>query len=518
MKQPSKSKTPSPARNASLTSACVAGGLHPCPQRLADFGLRGGRATPYTLHPSFDPHLPFNRKSWKGINVLIFGLGQFPKGSGISSALTFAKLGANLVVTDAKQESEIAANVKRLKKFKNATFVLGEHRMQDIEAADLIVANPRVRPTQKEMVYARKLGKIVTSDIALFLDRCPAEVIAVTGTRGKSTTSTLIAEMLKAGGRHVWLGGNILVSPLTFLSSVKKKDIVVLELSSWQCESLGSALRQPHISVVTNMMRDHLNTYIGMEDYAEAKAQIFRHQKPEDFVVLNADDAYGKEWIKESPSEVRAFGKSKRRDASYDARSLYLAGKKLIDIRALTLIGEHNIKNVLAASLAASLAGVSRSAIQKALKTFKSLESRLEKLREVKGVTYINDTCATTPDGAIAAYLALKPRYDHLWFIMGGADKVLDYKELADTFEKGKNRVNALVLPGVATEKLVKEFLRCGIGFERVSNMHEAVARGRELAMTGDAVILSPAAASFGLFKNEFDRGEQFMREVKRLK
>lgn len=473
------------------------------------------RLTRPSPRPSFDFHLPFTRKSWKDVKVLIFGLGQYSQGSGISSALTFAKLGCDVVVTDAKKEVEIAGNVKKLKKFKNVSFVLGEHRLKDIEWADVIVANPRVRPTQAEMVYARNLGKTVTSDIALFLDRCPAMVIAVTGTRGKSTTSTLIAEMLKEGKKHVWLGGNILVSPLTFLSRVKKTDVVVLELSSWQCESLGSAIHQPHISVVTNMMRDHLNTYQGMEDYAEAKAQIFRHQKPEDFVILNADDEYGKKWIKEAPSEVRSFGKSIRRDASYDARSLYLSGKKLIDVRMLALIGEHNVKNALCAVLASSLTGISKSAIQKTLKTFKPLENRLEQIRVVKGVTYVNDTCATTPDGVIAALKAMQSRAHFLFFIMGGADKELEYAELANEFKKLKKKIGVFVFPGNASDKLIKEFEKQGIAYEEVPDMKTAVMRASETAQSGDAVILSPGAASFGLFKNEFDRGEQFAREVK---
>lgn len=478
---------------------------------------RPSRLTSHVSRLAFNHHLPFTRANWKDAKVLIFGLGQYPQGSGISAALTFAKLGSRVVVTDAKKEEEIAANVKRLKKFKNVSFVLGEHRLQEVEWADVIVANPRVRPSQAEMIHARKLGKVVTSDIALFLDRCQAPVVAVTGTRGKSTTSTIIAEMLKASKKKVWLGGNILVSPLTFLSKVKKSDVVVLELSSWQCESLGSAQKQPHISVITNMMRDHLNTYNGMEDYAEAKAQIFRHQKPNDFIILNADDEYGKRWIKEAASDIRTFGKSKRRDASYDARSMYLGGKKLFDVRLLTLMGEHNVKNALAASLAASLAGASKSAIQKTLKTFKSLENRLQLIKSVKGVAYVNDTCATTPDGAIAAYRALKPRYDHCWFILGGADKELEYLELAEELKKGKDRVGAFVFPGNASEKLMKELVRCGVGFEQVSNMQEAVARASEVAMSGDVVVLSPAAASFGLFKNEFDRGEQFVKEVKKI-
>lgn len=465
-----------------------------------------------------NPHAPLLKKNWQKVPVLILGLGQYPTGSGVSAALLFAKLGADVTVTDTKTAKELAKNVAVLKKYKNVRFVMGKHDLKDIEAAKLIVANPRVRPSSVEMQHARKKKIPVVSDISLFLDHCPATVIAVTGTRGKSTTSSLIAAMLKASKKHVWLGGNILVSPLTFLSKVKSSDVVVLELSSWQCESLPTTSHTPHISVITNMMRDHLNTYQGMEDYAEAKAQIFRHQKPRDIVILNADDDYGKRWMKEAGSIVQTFGASKKNDASYASNDLYLSGKKLIDARKMKLIGEHNIKNALAASLAAHAAGAKTSAIQKALMAFKPLESRLETIRSIRGVTYINDTCATTPDGAIAAYQALKSRHELLLFIMGGADKELDYTELANVFEKAKAQVSALVFPGDASDKLIKEFVKREIAFERVPDMKTAVARASALAMKGDAVVLSPAAASFGLFKNEFDRGEQYVKGVKGLK
>lgn len=170
--------------------------------------------------------------------VLILGLGQYPKGSGISAAMFFAKLGAEVTVTDLKKAKDLAGNLSRLKRYRHIRYTLGRHNPADIRRSDLIVANPRVRPDAKELRLARKLGIPVTSDIAVFLEQCPATVIAVTGTRGKSTTSSMIAAMLKESGRCVWLGGNILVSPLTFLSRIRSGDVVVLELSSWQCESL----------------------------------------------------------------------------------------------------------------------------------------------------------------------------------------------------------------------------------------------------------------------------------------
>jgi UDP-N-acetylmuramoylalanine--D-glutamate ligase len=458
---------------------------------------------------------PFNRPFWKDRRVLILGLGQYPRGSGMSAAVTFARLGASVTVTDLKKAGDLGSNVRRLKKFKNVRFVLGKHDLKDIDRAELIVANPRVRPDAKEMKRARKRGIPVTSDVALFLDRCPARVIAVTGTRGKSTTSALIAAMLKASGKRVWLGGNILVSPLTFLSKVKSKDTVVLELSSWQCESLSASSRAPDVSVITNLMRDHLNTYEGMEDYAEAKAQIFRHQSPDHAVILNADDPYGRRWIKEAPDIVLTFGKARTNDASLRSGTLFLGKTKIIALRAMKLLGAHNAVNALAAALAAKQAGANLAGIRKTLKTFKPLANRLEQVRIVKGVTYVNDTCATTPDGAIAALHALKDRYGHLWFIMGGADKELDYAELGDAFRRHRNRIGVLLLPGSASDKLRKTLVKRRISMERVPDMKTAVRRASALALKGDAVILSPAAASFGQFQNEFERGERFKAEVR---
>lgn len=462
----------------------------------------------------YDPTMNITKQAY----VLILGLGQYPQGSGVSAALYAAKLGAHVVATDLKTAKELAGNVAQLKKYKNVSFALGGHREKDIREADVIVANPRIRPDQKEMKLARKLGKPVVSDISLFLDRCPARVVGITGTRGKSTTSALIAEMLKASKKRVWLGGNILVSPLNFLSKVKSRDIVVLELSSWQCESLGVTKHPPCISVVTNLMRDHLNAYTGMEDYAEAKAQIFRHQGPSDIVVLNADDACGKQWSKEAPGCVYLFGSKKTNRACVVDGWLVLDGVRIIETNRMKLIGEHNIKNALAAMLAAHAAGATKAGIKKALASFKGLENRLETIRTVKGVTYVNDTTATTPDGAIAAERALRERYGFLFFIMGGADKELDYQELAEVFSKDKKRIGLFVMPGSASDKLIRVCKKHGLAYECVADINVAVKRASEIAEKGDAIILSPAAASFGQFKNEFERGEKFKKAVGRIR
>jgi UDP-N-acetylmuramoylalanine--D-glutamate ligase len=461
---------------------------------------------------------PLTKKSWKDVPVLILGLGQFPKGSGISAALAFARAGANVTVSDLKSASDLASNVKRLKRFKNVRFVLGRHDPEDVKKAALIVANPRVRPNSPEMKLARKEGIAIASDISLFLDRCPATVVAVTGTRGKSTTSSLIAAMLKAGGKRVWLGGNILVSPLTFLSKVKAKDVVVLELSSWQCESLPLVRRTPRIAVVTNVMRDHLNAYDGMEDYAEAKAQIFRQQRPTDVVILNAGDAYGQLWKREAPGRVRTFGTGKGTDARLLRGVLYAGKTRIIGIDRMKLIGAHNGMNASAAILAAREAGAKIPGIRRALRLFKPLENRLETIRMRRGVRYVNDTTATTPDGVIAAIRALRPISKRMWLIAGGADKKLEYAELGRELVKAKRSVLILLLPGDGSDKLRRELNARKMTYRTIPSIEEGVRLASGQAKKGDTIVLSPAAASFNQFKNEFERGDVFRKAVRRLR
>lgn len=445
---------------------------------------------------------PFTKQVWKDRRVLILGLGQFPKGSGVSAALLFARLGAKVTVTDLKTAKALKENVATLKKFKNVRFVLGKHDLQDVRDAEFIVPNQRVRQSAPEIKLARKLGIPIQTEIALFLNRCPAKVIGITGTRGKSTTTSLIAHLLKGGKKKVWLGGNILISPLTFLSKIKKDDIVVLELSSFQTESLSEA-RPVDIAVVTNLMRDHLNAYADMEEYAEAKAQIFRYQKPAQFVILNADDTYGDRWMNEAPSRVQLFSS---RDRLPIKRSDF------------PLIGEHNVMNAHAAVLAAKAAGASATQIKKGLKTFKGLDNRLQTIRMWNGIRFVNDTTATTPDGTIAAIEALQADHHHLWIISGGADKALDYAELGKISKKYHPHIHFIMLPGDASLKMYDALLHMKGHIHGVKDLAEAVRVAKQHAIKGDVIVLSPGAASFNQFKNEFDRGEQFNELVKKIR
>jgi UDP-N-acetylmuramoylalanine--D-glutamate ligase len=383
--------------------------------------------------------------------------------------------------------------------------VLGKHDLNDVKNAEFIVPNQRVRQSSPEMKLARKLGIPTQTEIALFLNHCPATVIGVTGTRGKSTTASLIAHLLRDGRKgkqnKIWLGGNILVSPLTFLSRIKKQDIVVLELSSFQTESMAPA--QPvDIAVITNLMRDHLNAYASMGEYAEAKAQMFRQQHPHQTVILNADDAYGRAWAKEAPSHVILFSKRDR---------LPIAAS------AFPLLGAHNRLNANAAIAAARAAGASVDQVTRGLKTFKPLPHRLQTVRVWRNIRFVNDTTATTPDGTIAAIQALADNHHHLWLIAGGADKHLAYAEFARVVKKHHPRIHILLLPGDASRKIKKALASLKEHIHPVLNILQAVDFARRAAIPGDAVVLSPGAASFNQFKNEFERGEVFMKAVREL-
>lgn len=453
------------------------------------------------------------------MKILILGLGQYPKGSGVSAAAWFAGRGDRVRVTDMRPEQDIAANVRRLKKYPHVTFVLGRHRKQDLRWADLIVRNPAVRFHSPWLAFARSLGTPIVSDVSLFMSRCPCPVVGVTGTRGKSTTTALIAEMMNASGTRAWLGGNIKVSPLTFLKTVRKDDVAVLELSSWLVETIGERGMSPKIACITNIMRDHLNAYGSMEEYVEAKAQIFRHQGPEDVLILNADDPWTPQFLSETPSHAKTFSIRKKADAYLSKTGdLIVEGARILNRKDIRLLGEHNVKNALAAALTAASAGATSAGIRRALKSFRGLPDRLETIAVKNGIRYINDTTATTPDATLAAFAAFAGAKGTIHVLFGGADKELEFDELARAIKKMRRpRVCVTVFPGTACEKIEAAFRDAGVPFQPVSSMREAVQFHQSHAAASDIILLSPGCASFGMFKNEFDRGEMFRKIAGRV-
>lgn len=441
-------------------------------------------------------------RDFNGKKVVIMGLGLYPQGSGISAAKFFARRGANVLVTDLKSRKELANQIKLLRGFK-IKYVLGKHSRSDFKDADLIMKNPGVRAESKFLKIARENKIPVETDVSLFFSLCPAKIIGVTGTRGKSTTSSLIYEILNSAGEDVYLGGNIQVSPLNFLEKLNKDSLVALELSSWMLESIESSKVSPPIAVITNVMADHLNTYAGMKEYARAKSLIFKFQKSKDLAILNFDNEI-----------TRKMGESVKAKKIWFSLRKKSAG---LDLAKNTILpGEHNLYNALAAVIVVKHLKISDSIIKKVLKDFKGIPNRLEFIHELGGVKYYNDTTATTPDATLAALKFFKDK--NIVLIAGGADKNLEFKELAKILQ---NAVKVLILlPGTATDKLRKDLAEMGENIEPIAakSMKEAVLKARELSQSGEIVLLSPGAASFGLFVNEFDRGGKFVKEVKNLK
>lgn len=439
------------------------------------------------------------------MKILILGLGQYPKGSGVAVALYFARMKHDVLVVEPYYTEAMGKNVARLKRFKNVRFVLGKHATHRVREMDLMVRHQRIRSNEPELKAARRYGIPIESELSVFLRVCPAPVIGITGTRGKSTTTALLHSILKASKlwRNAWLGGNILVSPLTYLEEITERDIVILEMSSFQLEGLGEADRSPQVGLMTNLMRDHLNTYASMEEYVEAKAQIFRHQSPEDVVLLPAGRMFDV-FASEVPGTVYRWGKK----GSVE--------EKLVRRSKLKLKGEHNRRNAEAAVSVALLLGVKQRVIKKRLGAFKGLENRQEIVGVKNGITFVNDTTSTTPDATFAAmnvYRFPKAK-NHVHLIFGGADKELEFDEVAKALAKRKD-VIVYLLPGTAEKKIEAAFKKHNVRSMDAKNVKEAIVAIKTYASRGDVVLLSPGAASFGLFKNEFDRGEQFKKLVK---
>ncbi len=385
-------------------------------------------------------------------------------GGGVGVAKFFCSQGAKVLVTDLKTKKELKESIDKLKGL-DIEYVLGKHRKEDFINADLIIKNPDV---PSDSVFL-KTNVPVKTDISLFFDLTKAFIIGITGTKGKSTTATLIYKLVKSKYPNTVLAGNIGVSPLELLSKINDKTKVVLELSSFELEGLK---KSPQIAVFTNILKDHLNRYKNMAQYIEAKKSIFKYQTKKDILVLNNDDPI-----------VRKF--------SALSKTYFFSG-------------DDNAAAILVAKL------LKVPNIEKIVKSFKGIAFRQELIREVKGKKYINDTTATMPDAVIRALKTINQKYPGLSIILiaGGQDKNLNYLAMAQEIDK---KVSSLVLlPGTGSDKLKKELKDVKIYL--ANSMKRAMKKASGLK--GDIVLLSPGAASFNLFKNEFDRGEQFNKIV----
>jgi len=430
------------------------------------------------------------------------GLGLL--GRGLQDAEFFAKEGAEVLVTDLKSKEQLAASIEKLKAHANITYVLGEHRLEDFRDRDLVLKAAGVPLDSPYIAEAKKHTIPVVMDASLFAELAPeAILIGITGTRGKTTTTSLIYEIVKKAfektAQGVYLAGNIRgAATLPLVDKVKKGDIVILELDSWQLQGFGEAKISPHIAVFTTFMNDHMNYYKGdVEKYLDDKANIFINQKQKDFFITSPSVAH--------LVTAKYFGKLFHNPIVADGSLVPQEWQILIP-------GEHNRDNIALALEVARTLHIPEKISKEVIEHFSGVEGRLQFVKKYKGISIYNDTTATTPDATVVGLKALS-KNKNVVLIMGGTDKMLDMAKLTEALPQYAKAV--ILLHGTGSAKL--DFLHTGIVPITVESLKDAFSQALLLADEGDVILFSPAFASFGMFKNEYDRGDQFMELVNSL-
>jgi len=462
---------------------------------------------------------PTSSLSLRSKRVLLVGLGLH--GGGVGTALWLAKQGARVRVTDKNTAEYLANSVKDIHKQPFIIHHLGGYRQADFAWADVIVLNPAVPPYTPEHRQLIPKNTPVANELTLFLERCSAKTVGITGTRGKTTTTLLLTTILKSAGRSAVASGNVVQEPmLSVLPRLRSKDIAVLELSSFQLELLPTLQRSPSIAILTNLSVDHLSRHGTMAAYGQAKANIFRYQQPSDVTIANADNALTVKLAAKTPGTLCLFSRRGHHGRwSLTVRNGWIEerrdGKrtKIVARSAYALQGVHQEENLLAAVAGARALGLAKADIRHGVRAFTGVPHRQEYIRKWRGHDFINDTAATSPEGALAAIDV----FPNAVFILGGTDKQLKFGGLAKMLKR--KRISMVFLPGTATVKL-QSALRCA-GVKALgpvaASMDEAVHLALHQAKPNQPIILSPGAASFGLFRHEFDRGDKFVRAVKEL-
>jgi len=457
---------------------------------------------------------------YKGKRIAIAGLSV----EGMDSALYFAKQEADIICLDRRTKNELGDAYERLSAFASG-FQLGAAYLSRLENYDYVVRTSGMSLRTPELLSAQKNGVTITSQTKLFFKHCKAAIIGVTGTKGKGTISALIYEMLKQSGRKAFLGGNIGTPLLSKVDEIQSSDIVVLELSSFQLEDLTQS---PHIAVVQKITQDHLantdalatNFHPSVDAYREAKTPIVRHQTSSDYVIVNADDPVSERFVSLTKAKPYRFSRFVSNvDAYVENNAVYMRHdtevSQVCTNTDIQLRGAHNLENIAAASLTASVAGVSLSDIHTAAKHFQGLEHRLKLVGTVRGVSYYDDSFSTIPETTIAAIQSFE---NPVVLIAGGSEKKSDFTQLG--IEIAKSSVKEVLLMGEMTKRIADAVGNSGFkghisgGY---ASMHDIVQSASQKAVAGDVVLLSPACASFGMFRNYKERGDKFKYEVTSL-
>ena len=430
----------------------------------------------------------------------------------------FLKKGLDVTVCDKKNREQMGELAGRFE-MSGAKLSLGENYLDAIYSSDIVFRTPGMYFLSPALKKARDMGIIVTSEMEVFFDLCPCRIYGITGTEGKTTTTTIVTEMLEASGIKVYKGGNIGRALLPVIEEIKDEDAAVVELSSFQ---LISMRKSPDTAAITNVYQDHLNVHSSMEEYIDAKKNLIRHQNAFSRTVLNMDNDITRKMADEVRGDLYMFGIKSRpkRGAFLDGDMLcFTDGKnveRIIDKNTIKIPGMHNVENYLTAI--AILHGVVSSEImRKVAREFGGVEHRIEFVRELESVKYYNDSIATSPASVIAGLNAFNQK---LIVIAGGAEKNLDYDELA---EKINEKVKLLILTGATADRIeaavkgYSGYSEKNITVLRADGMENAVKLAKEKAVSGDIVTLSPASTSFDCYKNFEERGKHYKSIVNAL-
>lgn len=446
----------------------------------------------------------------KGQRVTVMGLGLF--GGGVGAVRFLVREGAVVTVTDLRAEKDLRASVRALNGLP-IVFKLGGHEETDFRNADLIVANPAVPRSSQYLKIAESAGVSITSEICLFVQHCPAPIIGITGSSGKTTTTSLLGEMLKRKDEHTRIGGNIGGSLLDELDMLHADVPTVLELSSFQLDRLGDLQWSPHIAVITNFAPNHIDIHGSLQAYRKAKQQIVLHQTKGDWTIVNGEDTEISRWTGAGQRVV--FAVKGEGDVFVRERKVQhtIGGetRTVCSVDTISLRGRHNLANALAATGAAIISGVSEKDIADVLQTFQGVPHRLEQVAEVNGVLYVNDSIATSPDRTRTALMAFdKP----IVLIAGGYDKGIAFDDLGEAIAE---KVAHLIVMG-KTGDAIAATAKGKTNIHRVENLEEAMDCARSIAQSGDVVLLSPASASYDQFRNFEERGQRFREWIKKLR
>jgi len=445
----------------------------------------------------------------KDKRVLVVGLGK----SGVASALFLKDRGARVTVSDTKSPDQLREEIPVLLDH-GITVETGGHGERTFRGQDLIVVSPGVPVDAPPLVQARASGEPVIGEIELAAQNLTGPIVAITGSNGKTTTTTLAGEILAAGGLPVAVGGNIGTPAISLVATATQETIFVLEISSFQLETIQTF--RPKVAIVLNITPDHLDRHRTFQTYVDAKARIFENQRPDDFAVLNEDDPTCRTLRDRTRAQVFWFSRKQEVQQGAFVRNGKILFRDATGQREIMLVSEiplkgaHNLENVLAGVCAGGLMGCEPAKIRKAIQDFKAVEHRLEYVATIKGVEYFNDSKATNVDATIKA-LESFPKNIHL--ILGGKDKGSDYTVLNDLLRERVKRVYTI---GAAAEK-IESHIKGAAEIVHAETLENAIRRAAAVAQPGDIVLLAPACASFDQFQSYNHRGRVFKEVVHSL-